>query len=86
MIEMPADQSADATTDLAEVAEFAEDNEPVSMSLDHEASDRTFDRQLAYLGLLDDAAPIFRDGSNVAGVGVLLGVTVPMEEFHTLEI
>ena len=32
------------------------------MSLDHDASDRTFDRQMAYLGLLDDAAPIFRDG------------------------
>jgi hypothetical protein len=33
------------------------------MSLDRDASDRTFDRQLAYLGLLDDAAPPFRDGS-----------------------
>ena len=32
------------------------------MSLDRDASDRTFDRQLAYLGLLDDAAPIFREG------------------------
>lgn len=32
------------------------------MSLDHDAGDRTFDRQMAYLGLLDDAAPIFRDG------------------------
>jgi hypothetical protein len=30
------------------------------MSLDYDASDRSFDRQLAYLGLLDDAAPIFR--------------------------
>jgi hypothetical protein len=28
-----------------------------------DASDRTFDRQLAYLGLLNDAAPPFRDGS-----------------------
>ena len=79
MIETPADQSADATTDLAEVAEFAEDNEPVSMSLDREASDRTFDRQLAYLGLLDDAAPLFRDGSNVAGVGVLLALPCLIE-------
>ena len=36
---------------------------PVPMSLDRDASDRTFDRQLAYLGLLDDATPLFRDGS-----------------------
>ena len=28
-------------------------------------SDRSLDRQLAHLGLLDDAAPIFRDGSRV---------------------
>ena len=39
----------------------AEDGEPVPMSLDRDASDRTFDRQLAYLGLLDDAAPLFRE-------------------------
>ena len=49
-------------------------DEPVPMSLDRDASDRTFDRQLAYLGLLDDAAPIFRDGSQVPGVGVLLAI------------
>ena len=35
---------------------------PVPMSLDRDASDRSFDRQLAYLGLLDDAAPLFRAG------------------------
>src|SRR5260370_32559060 len=44
------------------------------MSLDHEAGDRTFDRRMAYLGLLDDAAPMFRDGSQVPGVGVLLAL------------
>jgi hypothetical protein len=44
------------------------------MSLDHDASDRTFDRQMAYLGLLDDAAPMFRDGVQVPGVGVLLAL------------
>src|SRR6266446_3328023 len=50
----------------------ADDGEPVPMSLDRDASDRTFDRQLAYLGLLDDAAPLFREGSAVHGVGVLI--------------
>jgi hypothetical protein len=46
-----------------------DDGEPVPMSLDRDASDRTFDRQLASLGLLDDAAPLFHDGSSVPAVG-----------------
>jgi hypothetical protein len=74
--------SADAaavrsTNDPADSAVFEEDTEeaePVPMSLDREAGDRSFDRQLAYLGLLDDAVPIFRDGSHVPGVGVLLAL------------
>src|SRR5260370_7741630 len=49
------------------------------MSLDRDASDRTFDRQLAYLGLLDDAAPLFREGSSVPGVGVLLALPCLVE-------
>jgi Transposase protein len=44
------------------------------MSLDCDASDRTFDRQLAHLGLLDDAAPLFREGASVPGTGALLAV------------
>jgi hypothetical protein len=47
----------------------ADEGEPVPMSLACDASDRTFDRQLAHLGLLDDAAPLFRDGSLVPGAG-----------------
>jgi len=57
----------------------AEDGEPVPMSLDRDASDRTFDRQLAYLGLLDDAAPLFREGCSVPGVGVLLALPCLVE-------
>jgi transposase len=64
----------EAADDSVVIDEHAEDSEPVPMSLDHDGSDRTFDRQLAYLGLLDDAAPIFRDGSQVPGVGVLLAL------------
>ena len=59
--------------------EAANDDEPVPMSLDRDAEDRTFDRQLAYLGLLDDAAPLFREGSSVAGVGVLLALPCLVE-------
>jgi len=51
-----------------------DDGEAAPMSLDRDASDRTFDRQLAYLGLLDDAAPLFGEGSSVPGVGVLFAL------------
>ena len=57
----------------------ADDGEPVPMSLDRDAGDRTFDRQLAYLGLLDDAAPLFREGSSVPGAGVLLALPCLVE-------
>jgi transposase len=59
--------------------EAANDDEPVPLSLDREAEDRTLDRQLAYLGLLDDAAPLFREGSSVPAVGVLLAVPCLVE-------
>jgi transposase len=59
--------------------EAANDDEPVPMSLDCDAEDRTLDRQLAYLGLLDDAAPLFREGSSVSGVGVLLALPCLVE-------
>ena len=65
------DDAGDADSD---VDEAGAGDEPVPMSLDHDASDRSLDRQLAYLGLLDDAAAIFRDGSHIAGVGVLLAI------------
>jgi len=70
----PCDDPPAPTTDSVQKSAMPEEDEPVPMSLDHDASDRTFDRQLAYLGLLDDAAPIFRDGSQVSGVGVLLAL------------
>jgi len=45
-----------------------------SVSFDADPSDRSGDRVLACLGMLDDAAPMFRSGSKVAGAGVLLAV------------
>jgi transposase len=56
-----------------------DEREPVPMSLDCDASDRSFDRQLAYLGLLVDAAPLFCDGSSVPGVGVLFALPCLVE-------
>ena len=75
----PAGADADRTTPSAEdravdgdpIGAPADDDEPLAMSLDSDASDRSFDRQLAHLGLLDDAAPFFREGTAVPGAGVL---------------
>jgi transposase len=71
----PADDRAENIDAIA----APDDGEPVPMSLDCDASDRTLDRQLAYLGLLDDAAPIFRAGSSVPGAGVLLALSCVVE-------
>jgi transposase len=69
----------DRAGDSNPIAAPADDGEPVPMSLDCDPSDRTFDRQLAYLGLLDDAAPLFREGCSVPGVGVLLALPCLVE-------
>jgi hypothetical protein len=69
----------DSVDDGDPITALAEDGEPMPMSLDRDASDRTFDRQLAYLGLLDDAAPLFRDGSSVPGAGVLIALPCLVE-------
>jgi len=50
-----------------------------AVSFDTDPSDRSGDRVLACLGLLDDAAPMFRTGSKVAGAGVLLAVPTLVE-------
>ena len=52
----------------------AKRQEPVPFTLDSDPADRKMDRLLAYLGLLDDAAPIFRSGSGVPRAGVLLAI------------
>ncbi len=57
----------------------AKESEPVPMSLDRDPSNRTLDRLLACMGLLDDAAPMFRDGSQIPGAGVLLAIPVIVE-------
>jgi transposase len=69
----------DRTGEAEPISAPANDAEPVPMSLDRDASDRSFDRQLAHLGLLDDAAPLFREGSSVPAVGVLLALPCLVE-------
>jgi len=50
------------------------DGERLPLSLDTDPTDRSLDRLLARLGLLDDAAPRFSSGARVPGAGVLLAV------------
>jgi transposase len=46
----------------------------IPISADVDPADRRVDRLLAYLGLLNDAAPLFRDGQRVPRAGVLLAI------------
>jgi len=53
---------------------FSSSDQPLTPSMDNDPSDRRFDRLMAYLGLLDDAAPLFRPGTAIPGAGVLLAM------------
>jgi len=46
----------------------------VPVSFDRDPADRRLDRLLAYLGLLEDAAPLFRSGDRIPRAGVLLAL------------
>jgi transposase len=50
--------------------------EPLPFTLDTDPANRVFDRVMACVGLLDDAAPLFRSGTRVPGAGVLLALPV----------
>ncbi len=65
-----------STTSTTNLEQFTPplDDLPLVRSMDRDPSDRRFDRLLAYLGLLDDAAPIFRSGTAIPGAGVLLAM------------
>jgi len=76
---VPSPPSADATTDDRDTPGSSQargdpDEEPVPMSLDVDAADRSVDRLLACCGLLDDAAPVFAPARGLAGAGVLLAI------------
>ncbi len=55
------------------------EDEPVPLSFDLDPADRRTDRLLAYLGMLDDAAPLFRSGARVPHGGVLLALPALVE-------
>jgi transposase len=53
--------------------------DPLPLSLDTDPLDRSVDRVLACLGLLDDAAPVFAPATQVHGAGVLLAIPALVE-------
>lgn len=69
--EAPEAEGAPADPKLSALAGEAE---PMAFSLDHDPADRSGDRLLARLGLLEDAAPLFGACTGVPGVGVLLAM------------
>ena len=60
-------------------ASSSAEDDPLPLSLDSDPADRRFDRLLAYLGLLDDAAPLFRSGASIPRAGALLALPALIE-------
>ncbi len=58
---------------------YASADEPLPFTLDTNPTNRVGDRFLAYIGLLQDAAPLFRSGTRVPGAGVLLALPALVE-------
>ena len=70
----PPPLSEATTTSNPKLSAFLSSDLPLVPSMDTDPSDRRFDRLMAYLGLLDDAAPLFRPGTAIPGAGVLLAM------------
>ncbi len=69
-----ADSKVVRTSDPNLSAFFATAKEFPGATQDTDPSDRRGDRLLAYLGLLDDAAPLFGSGASIPRAGVLLAL------------
>jgi DNA-binding CsgD family transcriptional regulator len=71
---LPLPDSADPNLSAFAAPTEVSTDEPLALSLDTDPADRRLDRLLAYLGLLEDAAPLFRPGLRVPRAGVLLAL------------
>jgi hypothetical protein len=69
---LPLDVGLPANPNLS--AFSSSSKEPAAIPNDTNAGHRWLDRLMARLGLLDDAAPLFRSDPRVPGAGVLLAV------------
>jgi transposase len=65
---------APASPTTAKTAEITACAPAVAITLDHDPADRSGDRLLACLGLLEDARPLFAPGKAVPRAGVLLAL------------
>lgn len=70
----PVGPTAPAADPNLSGSDVATDDEPLVVSADRDPADRWVDRLFAKLGLIDDAAPLFRDGERVPRAGVLLAL------------
>ena len=66
---LPLPESADPNLSALSVVAEATSDETFALSLDTDPADRRLDRLLAFLGLLEDAAPLFRPGLRVPRAG-----------------
>jgi transposase len=71
---LPVEQAAISAARAADPNLSAAPREEVATSADVDPADRRVDRLLAYFGMLDDAAPLFRNGTRVPRAGVLLAI------------
>ncbi len=76
--ESPTKESGDSQSprksSIQEKNRITETDEPVPLRLDVDPTNRTFDRFLACSGLIDDAAPLFGETTDVPGAGVLFAL------------
>jgi len=70
----PSSPSPVPPTSDPKLSAFSSFDLPLIPTMDRDPSDRRFDRLMAYLGLLDDAVPLFRPGTAISGAGVLLAM------------
>ena len=71
---MQVTEAEDAHPNLSAFSSDDAEDERLPLSLDTDPTDRSVDRLLARLGLLNDAAPRFSSGTQLAGAGVLLAL------------
>jgi transposase len=76
---LPLLESADPNLSALSVPAEVILEETLPLSLDTDPADRRLDRLLAYLGLLEDAAPLFRPGLRVPRAGVLLALSALLQ-------
>jgi transposase len=76
-----ADPNLSAPGEALAVAETTDAlaSEPLPCTLDRDPANRRMDRLFAYLGLIEDAAPLFASARAVPRVGVLLAIPALLE-------